>query len=424
MTSVSEVVETLSLIPGNIWPRFREREPEWLPVPERWSDGMFLNLLVVCALNDYQPKGRAEVAYWPPIRRLILSSPAPRSNVDLIEMLRPFYAQERFRTAKLDRLERYLTSDLARETAQLSAQETAPRLVDFHQSLARAMGQARSDKTIALAMKCLVLGLRILGVPDPPVHELAVPVDSRVRALTQRIGLLGVDPSDEEVRACWAAILRGLQRVVPDLTMVELDSLLWQGARFRSPSEVAQWLADEYGISTDTAERIGRLFHGSPGTAKTPESSCTVIPRSGGSRQPQAGPGDKPKPGARRQLADVKVTELRYPSRSHFLPECARVVMERRDELLAGKVITVRLSPQGYNRQTVALIERDSPRSFWIDKKSDPTRFSARIRAAAYALFRQGYFGCFEIIHDTGMLTIRAISFTPPVPSAHADADD
>jgi hypothetical protein len=46
--------------------------------------------------------------------------------------------------------------------------------------------------------------------------------------------------------------------------MVELDSLLWQGAKWRAPEEVASWLVDGYGIAPPVADRIGRLFHGNP----------------------------------------------------------------------------------------------------------------------------------------------------------------
>ena len=264
MTRISEVVDTLSLIPTDVWPRLAERQPEWLTKPAGWSDGLFLNLLVVCALDGFQLKGRAEVGYWGPIQRLILSAPVPESNADLMEILRPLYAKERIPTAKLDRLARYLTSDLAGETAKRPAHHTATRLSDFHRCLARTMRQRRGDKTIAYGMKCLILGLRILGVPDVLVPDLAVPLDSRVRDLTQRMGLLGADCSDNEVRACWAAVVAGLRDLAPSVTMVELDSLLWQGAKWRAPEEVARWLVDEHAIAPDIADRISRLFHGMP----------------------------------------------------------------------------------------------------------------------------------------------------------------
>jgi N-glycosylase/DNA lyase len=220
--------------------------------------------MVVCALDGFQLKGSAEDGYWGPIQRLILSAPVPESDDDLAGILRPFLARERIPTTKLDRLSRYLTSELAAETANRSARDTATRLSDFHSRLAETMRQKDSDKTIVYAVKCLILGLRILGVPDVPVPDLAVPVDGRVRGLTHRIGLLGADCSANDVRACWASILTGLRGRAPSVTMVELDSLLWQGAKWRAPEEVARWLVNEHGVKPQIADRIGRLFHGSP----------------------------------------------------------------------------------------------------------------------------------------------------------------
>ena len=106
----------------------------------------------------------------------------------------------------------------------------------------------------------------------------------------------------------------------------------------------------------------------------------------------------------------MKVTELKFPSRSEFLERIERAIEDQRNQLEAGEAISVRLSAQGYNRRGVATIEAANSRTFWVDKKSDPTRFGARIRAAALALHRKGYFGQYEIGHDTGVLTIRMVS--------------
>ena len=103
----------------------------------------------------------------------------------------------------------------------------------------------------------------------------------------------------------------------------------------------------------------------------------------------------------------MKVTELRYPSRSSFFAPCQRAIKTLRRDLLEGKIIRIRLSPQGYNQRAIATIEHDNPNFFWIDKKSDPTRFSARIRAAAYILYKNELHGEFEISHKTGVLTIQ-----------------
>ena len=106
----------------------------------------------------------------------------------------------------------------------------------------------------------------------------------------------------------------------------------------------------------------------------------------------------------------MKVTELRFPARSKVLAPIERGIHEQRDQLSAGMTITVHLSPKGFNRRCIATIEAANSRTFWVDKDSEPTWFGARLRATALALYRKGYFGQFELAHDTGILTIRMIS--------------
>src|SRR3990172_3556485 len=79
----------------------------------------------------------------------------------------------------------------------------------------------------------------------------------------------------------------------------------------------------------------------------------------------------------------MKVTELKYPVRSRFIEPCNRVIQSSKDDWLAGRTIEIQLPPQSYNRRAIATINRNDPHFFWIDKKSDPTRFSSRIHAAA-----------------------------------------
>lgn len=107
---------------------------------------------------------------------------------------------------------------------------------------------------------------------------------------------------------------------------------------------------------------------------------------------------------------------IKYPINSSFLVPCNTAIDQYREALLEGATITVQLSPQGYNRRARVSVIPDSPQFFWADPESArprftrPDRFGARLRAAALALFRQGYFGTYEIAHETGTLTIRHLS--------------
>jgi hypothetical protein len=106
----------------------------------------------------------------------------------------------------------------------------------------------------------------------------------------------------------------------------------------------------------------------------------------------------------------IKVTRLKYPTHSTFLDPCKEVIRKYKDNLLAGNIITVHLSPEGYNRQVIATIEADDYYNFWVDWDGPADRCGARIRAAAKALFELKFFGEFEIIHKTGILTMRIVS--------------
>jgi hypothetical protein len=78
---------------------------------------------------------------------------------------------------------------------------------------------------------------------------------------------------------------------------------------------------------------------------------------------------------------------------------------------LNGDTISVQLSKQGYNRNVQITVSPTDPKYFYSDwKGADPTRFSARLRAAALALYNQGCFDTFRVIHQDGLLTIELVS--------------
>jgi hypothetical protein len=103
--------------------------------------------------------------------------------------------------------------------------------------------------------------------------------------------------------------------------------------------------------------------------------------------------------------------DIKYPSRSKFLKACEEAIRKNKKALLSGIPISVRFSPQGYNGEIQVKIEKTNSTTFWADWESaDPTRFPARIKAAACALFREECYGVFTITHKSGILTIRYLS--------------
>lgn len=113
---------------------------------------------------------------------------------------------------------------------------------------------------------------------------------------------------------------------------------------------------------------------------------------------------------------------ISYPERrSEFLLPIENAIRGNRDALFAGTPIMVKLPPGGYSGNIRVTIEEINPHSFWTDwEYEDPSRFPRRIRVAAWALFRQGCFGEFEISHNkSGFLTIRYISGGGMCPSTN-----
>jgi len=103
--------------------------------------------------------------------------------------------------------------------------------------------------------------------------------------------------------------------------------------------------------------------------------------------------------------------EIPYPTRSRFLGTCENAIRAQRAELESGGTVHAGLSEGGYDGQVVVTIDPDERTAFQADwNAADPTRFPARIRAAAAALRDSRLGGRFEVSHSGGSLTIRRIS--------------
>jgi len=69
--------------------------------------------------------------------------------------------------------------------------------------------------------------------------HIPIPVDFRVRKFTQELGLC-YECTDEEIRDVWRDILSLLRRSHSDITMIHLDSLVWQIATL-NPSQLREY---------------------------------------------------------------------------------------------------------------------------------------------------------------------------------------
>lgn len=108
--------------------------------------------------------------------------------------------------------------------------------------------------------------------------------------------------------------------------------------------------------------------------------------------------------------------ELRYSTRSRFFAPIEAALLERADNIRSP--LAVDLGPGGYERDVTVVVSGSDGDTFETTWASNhPSRFSARIRAAATVLHRLGIHGRFQISLHGGTLTVRRVTREPG--SAH-----
>jgi hypothetical protein len=101
--------------------------------------------------------------------------------------------------------------------------------------------------------------------------------------------------------------------------------------------------------------------------------------------------------------------DIAFATRSRFLVACQDAIRRDRAELDAGGAIRIDLDEGGYSGRVLVMIRPGDAVSFGTDwEATDPTRFPARIKAAATALLNCGCVGRFYVEHTDGALEIRA----------------
>jgi len=261
MRRLNDLVRLLSQIPDEAWVAAVNQTPSCRflrPLSQAWPFGRFAALYLMGGLNNYQLKGRAEDAYWPKILPLIEQAAIPRHPHELRETLQPFYRAERFSTAKLNRLDRFLGSSLCGRIWDSDSGIIATEFLTIWPELARTMRQARGKKTIVFGMKCLAYALILVGKTGFDFRPIPIPVDSRIRELSRRLGL--VSRGDAQERARWNQVIDNIRSSNPGVTMLHLDSVLWQIGTL-SKRQIKNHLLG-LGFQADLAENIVELFDG------------------------------------------------------------------------------------------------------------------------------------------------------------------
>lgn len=228
--TIQKVTEILKQIPFSAWESIVENEPEWKEMvffQNKLQYGQFAVIMIILGLNDYQLKKKADF-YWNDLRKLLekplLSQPI--SIPDLILILTDFYNFERLGSNKVRRLQKFMESRLAQKLWFSQPEGVANKFPIIWKMLAETMQQQPQDKTIAFAMKCLGITLMMAGYYDFDYSKVPIPVDLRIKYFTNKVGFLY--ESDEEIRTFWEKVLLNLRSNENCITMIHLDSLIWQ----------------------------------------------------------------------------------------------------------------------------------------------------------------------------------------------------
>lgn len=228
MIVTENLAKILAEIPLDVWNRIVDNEPEKRYMKdflEEYGFGRFAVLMVAAGLNDFQLKGKADIAYWPILKNIIKKNKVPSSPKEMNGILAKFYSKERLASLKLDRLNRFLTSTLAKELWTTTPKKVADNFLQIWYNLAATMRQNKNAKTIVFAMKCLGIALIIAGEYNFKIEQIPIPVDYRVRRFTERLGIN--IKTDDDVRRFWSKVLEELRKYLL-INMIHLDSLVWQ----------------------------------------------------------------------------------------------------------------------------------------------------------------------------------------------------
>ena len=233
--------DVLSSLTPEAWDKALRRQPEWFGLEDRagvFGEGPFAVLLTLAGLNAFQLKGRAETGYWTQLPEHICAMASCPTPQDLAVQLEPFYLRERLHAQKVKRLHRFLNSPLAGRMWASTAADLAGTFPAFRPHLAGVMGQSATAKTVCYAAKCLGIALLICGESRFDASDLPVPVDSRILRLSTELRLCApLTPAP--VRTCWEQILKQIQKRSPHVTMIHLDSLVWQLAGLNADGRAA-----------------------------------------------------------------------------------------------------------------------------------------------------------------------------------------
>lgn len=229
-TQSKSLIKILEQIPYDSWLKILRNDPVWIYLEKfhaNYKNGKFSVLLIMLALNAYQLKGKAESKYWYLLQKHLAKYETPIHLQDLEAILIDFYRKERLPKGKIKRVSKFLTSKLAQRVWVSDLHSIAEDFQKIWYELASTMNQKYTAKTIVFSMKCLGISLSIHSIEAFNYNSIPIPVDSRIQRFTKRV-LNKTSLSPCEIQSYWNGILARIRAKEPKISMIHLDSLIWQ----------------------------------------------------------------------------------------------------------------------------------------------------------------------------------------------------
>jgi len=240
---------------------------------------------------------------------------------------------------------------------------------------------------------------------SPPFtdEELVLLLDTYVRVGTENI-------SADHPRVEW------LSQVLRQLPIHPPEKRSGDNKSFRPPEELRRRLNELHRIENGTNPLKLRAYRAVWGQYSEDHEGLRAAAASILSRYGVEGFGDE---AVGKEVIDGEAVEdealdvaLSYNRRmSSFYPDCEEAIKEGLADGRLDVPLAVEFEKEGgYKRSVRVRVDPDRPDEFWSDwAGSDPTRFPARIRAAATALRDHTKGGVFRIAHEDGRLTIEPL---------------
>ncbi len=226
----NDLLNIFSKIPFEAWNNILRQEPEWIylgNLKDKFQEGTFALIMLTAGLNAYRLKHNAQKTYFPSLYNHFKSLNSINYE-NLIKSFLSFYEKELAYKSKLKRINKLYDSDLAKNMYNNDIRIISKNIEHIWQELAYVMDSKPYQKTIAFAMKCLAEALMMHGLYDFYFDDI-IPVDSRVKAFSQAIGL---DISkDQYIIDFFKDFIKSLKQRLPFMNMIYLDSLIWQIAK-------------------------------------------------------------------------------------------------------------------------------------------------------------------------------------------------